>query len=517
MRSSRPAARSIAPPPPPNGELIAGKYRVESLIGEGGRGTVLAARHEVLDLSVALKLLSPTFARDPAMVERFAREARRAAILKSEHVARITDVGTLENGQPYIATELLRGEDLEQRGKRLGRLPVPQAVDFVLQALEAMAHAHAAGIVHRDLKPSNLFLALRPDGREVIKVLDFASGQLVGVGAGDGDASSPAGDRVLGSPGCMAPEQIGSASKIDHRADIWAIGVILYDLLTEQLPFPGGTAGEMLDNILTGSAPPLQALRPEAPAELETALDRCLQRDPEKRFASVHELASALAPHGSGAWTGYVERIAQILTRGAAPQILEDTVVRRISPKDVERASLQETTAARAIESVRVPPLREGGPSSSPRQARSSPGLRRSPCFARGHGRSASLRSPDPLPQARRSLPSRPPLRRRRRRRRRPQRRRCPRRRRPGPPPRRSRGLLAPSRRPGARRRRPGDPPSGPSSPGRPTDARVVPGGGRQRPAMLTKASARRFMRPAARAVAPAMGSPGRTSSRTSK
>ncbi|MGO9838820.1 MAG: protein kinase domain-containing protein [Polyangiaceae bacterium] len=375
MRSVRPSARSIAPPPPPSGELLAGKYRVESMIGEGGMGTVLAAHHELLDLPVAVKLLSPNFVRNGPMVERFLREARAAARLKSEHVARVTDVGTLETGQPYIVMELLQGEDLEQRRERLGRLPVREAVDVVLQALEAMAQAHAAGIVHRDLKPANLFLALLPDGREVVKVLDFGIAKLIDVGGAGGDARSLTGEHALGSPSYMAPEQIRNASQIDHRVDIWALGVILFDLLTGQLPFRGETVGEIFGNVLVGSAPAVRSLRPEVSAELEATVGRCLQREPERRFADTHELARALAPHGSGMWSEYVARIAQTLARGGAPQKQEDTAVRRSPylhpasgpparvraaqgervPKEVERASMQETLVANAIESVRVP------------------------------------------------------------------------------------------------------------------------------------------------------------------
>jgi len=369
MSNSRLAARSIAPPPPPSGALLAGKYRVESLIGEGGMGTVLAAHHELLDLPVAVKLLSPNFVRNAPMVERFLREARAAARLKSEHVARVTDVGTIETGQPYIVMELLHGEDLEQRRERLGKLPVQDTVDFVLQALEAMAQAHAAGIVHRDLKPANLFLARLPDGREVVKVLDFGIAKLVDTGGAGAEAASLTGEHALGSPSYMAPEQVRNSRQIDHRADIWAIGVILYDLLAGALPFPGESVGEIFGNVLVGTMKPLREHRPDIPAELEAVVERCLQREPEKRFANVHDLASALVPFGSGAWDEYVARIALTLARGGAPQRLEDTAVRRsplLAREDQGPASAtaragqaqraaQETLVANAIESVRVP------------------------------------------------------------------------------------------------------------------------------------------------------------------
>jgi hypothetical protein len=323
------------------------------MIGEGGMGTVLAAHHELLDISVAVKLLSPSFVRSGPMVERFVREARAAARLKSEHVARVTDVGTLESGQPYIVMELLQGEDLDQRRERFGKLPVKEAVDFAIQALEAIAQAHATGIVHRDLKPANLFLAVLPDGREIVKVLDFGTAKLM---APEGGAStgSLTGEQALGSPSYMAPEQIRNASNVDHRADIWAVGVILYDLMTGHLPFRGDSVGEILGNVLVGKTPALRGLRPDAPAELEAAVDRCMQREPEKRFPNVYELARALAPHGSGAWSGYVEQIAQTLARGGAPVLLEDTDVRRSPYLHPGGETQARTEPPRAIEAARV-------------------------------------------------------------------------------------------------------------------------------------------------------------------
>src|SRR5579872_404760 len=156
-------APSMNPPPPDSGQVLAGKYRVERVIGEGGMGTVLAARHELLDVAVAVKVLSAELTHQPAIIARFLREARAVARLKSEHVARVMDVGTLPEGQPFIVMELLEGEDLEKRVAR-GPLPITMASDFMLQALEAMAHAHVIGIVHRDLKPANLFVNQSADG-----------------------------------------------------------------------------------------------------------------------------------------------------------------------------------------------------------------------------------------------------------------------------------------------------------------------------------------------------------------
>jgi eukaryotic-like serine/threonine-protein kinase len=309
--------RLLAPPAPAMGELIDGKYRVISLIGEGGMGTVLAAHHELLDVRVAVKLLSPTLARHRPLADRFLREAQAAARLKSEHVARVLDVGTLEGGEPYLVMDLLEGEDLEQRLQRVGRMAIADAVDCALQALEAMAHAHAVGIVHRDLKPANLFAAYTPDGREVIKVLDFGIAKLNDAAAGAGSRSGALTDdhATLGSPSYMAPEQVRASRVVDQRADIWALGTILYELMTGRVAFGGQSVGVIFGAVLHEKAQRLRTLRPDAPLELEAVIDRCLERDPKHRFADVSDLANALAPFGSGSWAGHVERIQQTLAR----------------------------------------------------------------------------------------------------------------------------------------------------------------------------------------------------------
>jgi serine/threonine-protein kinase len=320
------------------GDLIAGKYRIASVLGEGGMGTVFAARHELLDVQVAVKLLWPALAQDASLVDRFLREARAVARLRSEHVAHVMDVGTLPNGQPYIVMEHLEGEDLEQRLRRVGRLSVEEAVDCVLQALEAVAHAHSAGIVHRDLKPENLFVAGTPDGREIVKVLDFGIAKLCDATQRQSDARPgvlTAEHTTLGSPHYMAPEQVRDSRQVDHRADIWALGAILYELVTGEKAFPGVSVGEIFGAVTHGALTQARAFRPDAPAQLDTAIMRCLTRPVDARFADVADLAYALAPMGSGAWSGYAERIEQTLVRS---QRLSDPVsgpisVRRLRPR----------------------------------------------------------------------------------------------------------------------------------------------------------------------------------------
>ncbi|HVJ20233.1 MAG TPA: serine/threonine-protein kinase, partial [Polyangiaceae bacterium] len=210
------------------GDLLAGKYRVERVIGVGGMGVVVAARHLHLDVRVALKFLLPSLKQDGEIVARFLREGQAAARIKSEHVGRIMDVGSFDDGSPYLVMEYLEGRDLAAELASRGRLSVAEAVAHVLQALEALAEAHQSGIVHRDLKPSNLFLTRRADGSALIKVLDFGISKAA-FGEG-GEAVLTRSQGIMGSPQYMSPEQIRSAKRVDQRSDIWSTGVILHEL-----------------------------------------------------------------------------------------------------------------------------------------------------------------------------------------------------------------------------------------------------------------------------------------------
>jgi serine/threonine-protein kinase len=306
------------------GDVVAGKYRIDAVIGAGGMGMVFRAHHELLDVAVAVKVLPATLMQTPGIVDRFLREARAIARLRSEHVARVMDAGALESGQPYIVMELLEGEDLRERLGRLRQLPVQQAVDYVMQTLEAMAHAHAAGIVHRDLKPENLFVAITTDGREVIRVLDFGIAKLSQANRALDAARLTAERTALGSPHYMAPEQVRDSSQLDHRADIWAVGTILYELVAGVEAFPGGSVGEIFGAVLHSTPIPLRALRPDVPEPLEAVVARCLTRDIAGRFASVAELARALAPFASREGSALAERVEQTLSR---PQRLSDPMI----------------------------------------------------------------------------------------------------------------------------------------------------------------------------------------------
>jgi serine/threonine protein kinase len=294
-------------------QILAGKYRIERIIGRGGMGLVVAATHLQLGERVALKFLLPEALQNPEAVARFDREARAAVRIKSEHVARVSDVGTLENGAPYMVMEYLEGVDLSGWLVQRGALPVEQAVEFVLQACEAIAEAHTLGIVHRDLKPANLFVVERPDGALAVKVLDFGISKTTGLsssGAGMTKTST-----AMGSPLYMSPEQMQSAKDVDRRGDIWALGVVLYELVSGCTPFPGDTMAELVLKVLTAAPVPLRGVCPQAPPGLEAVVLKCLQKEREARYQSVSELAVALYEFGPRRSKASVERIQRLMQR----------------------------------------------------------------------------------------------------------------------------------------------------------------------------------------------------------
>jgi serine/threonine-protein kinase len=287
-------AKELDEAPVGPGEVIAGKYRVERVIGSGGMGVVVAARHLDLGQLVALKFLRAGAGAEAA--ERFLREARATATIRGEHVAHVIDLGRLPGGAPFIVLEYLEGRDLKQAIASDGPFPVDRAVDVVLEACEAVAEAHARGIVHRDLKPANLFLARRSGGPPIVKVLDFGIAKAF---PGTGEGSLTSSSDLLGSSRYMSPEQLRSAREVTGRADLWALGVVLVELLTGKTPFERGSSVETGWAILNEPVDLRPALDAGAPPALVEVIDRCLAKDPDQRTASVAELARALAPFGS--------------------------------------------------------------------------------------------------------------------------------------------------------------------------------------------------------------------------
>ena len=309
--------RPSEPPPFAPGSILGGKYRVERALGRGGMGVVVLARDEVLGRRVAIKILRAAGRSDEA---RFLREARAVARLTSEHVARVLEIGTREDGAPFLVMEYQSGSDLGRVLHDRGRLPPAVAVDYVLQASEALAEAHALGIVHRDLKPSNLFLAARMDGTPRILVLDFGIAKTTpafeGRGGLDGEPSLTATSAVIGSPLYMSPEQLHSAKDVDARSDLWSLGVVLHELLTGRPPFEAESAAAMGAKIAAGAPAPLAQGCPDAPPGLAAVLLRCLEKDPSRRFQDIAELAQALGPFAPEASRLSVDRIARVARAG---------------------------------------------------------------------------------------------------------------------------------------------------------------------------------------------------------
>jgi eukaryotic-like serine/threonine-protein kinase len=307
------ALPSLQSAPPGVGQELAGKYLVGEVLGEGGMGTVYAATHRDLDRPVAIKVLREELAAAPDLLARLMLEARAAARIHSEHVCRVLDVGRLESGAPYIVMEYLVGADLGALLETQGPLGETAAVDYLLEACEAVAEAHAAGIIHRDLKPENLFLARRPDGSAVIKVLDFGISKATGLAGAQSPSTLTSPTSALGSPHFMAPEQMSAAHDADARADIWALGAILYQLVSGALAFDGESLPAVCAAVLQANPIPVRQRAPHVTPELERAIHRCLSKNRDDRFRTVAELASAIAPLGSTRARTSLSRIARLL------------------------------------------------------------------------------------------------------------------------------------------------------------------------------------------------------------
>jgi serine/threonine-protein kinase len=280
------------PVPLKHGDVVAGRYLVERMLGRGGIGLVVSASDRETGKPVALKMLQMHARRDPELLERFAREARAAKKLRSPHVARVLDVGELAGGPPFIVMEHLDGEDLGSIVRSGEKLTVATAVELVRQACLGVAEAHAAGIVHRDIKPQNLFVTRGPRGQRVVKVLDF------GVARWEREAlmSLTQSTQLVGSPGYMSPEAFRSSRSVDARADVWSLGVVLYELLAGKRPFVGAGLVEMATSVMGQAPAPLAELRPDLPVGLAAVVHKCLEKERDDRYANAAALAEVLAP-----------------------------------------------------------------------------------------------------------------------------------------------------------------------------------------------------------------------------
>ncbi|MBA2542514.1 MAG: protein kinase [Deltaproteobacteria bacterium] len=358
------------------GDVLAGKYRVDRVLGIGGMGMVVSATHLELDQRVALKFMLPEALASAQATDRFLREARAAVKLRGEHVCRVLDVGKLDNGSPYIVMEFLEGEDFAQLLGKRGALHVTEAVDYILQSLEGLAEAHVNSIVHRDLKPGNLFVATDNDGSPLVKVLDFGISKSAG-------ANATKTGEIMGSPAYMAPEQMMSAKDVDARADIYAMGVILYHAVGGRVPFESDNIGGLCMKVLNEAPVPLEQIAP-VPQPFAAIVMRCLSKQREGRFNDVGELAVALAPFGSADAAGSAMRITKVLRRTAGASGSSAAIAMTL-PSSSAGFQISHPTPTPAPGSSSVAPA-------------SMPPSPRQPISTIGAGSGESMRVPSPLP-----------------------------------------------------------------------------------------------------------------------
>ncbi len=319
------------PPELREGSIFDGKYRVECVLGMGGMGVVLLVHDLALQRDVAIKMLLPEHLTDEEFVARFLREARAAALIHGEHVCRVLEVSQSQSGLPYMVLEWLVGRNLDEVCREEGPLEPGRAVDYVLQACEAVAQAHARGIVHRDIKPANLFLTHREDGAALVKVLDFGISKMSEWPTKEGKPLTKTGV-MLGTPNYMAPEQMRSSREVDSRADIWSFGAVLFKLMVGHAPFLAASVGELFSSVLHDPPPLASALRPDVPSGLDQAIRRCLQKEPANRFQTLEDFALAITPFASSADDGAMSagRIKAFSVRASGSndgEIVEPTTV----------------------------------------------------------------------------------------------------------------------------------------------------------------------------------------------
>jgi len=305
----------------PQGTILAGKYRVDKVLGAGGMGMVVANTHLQLGQRVALKFMLPEALGNAEASGRFLREGRAAARFKSEHVARVLDVGTLDTGAPYLVMEFLEGTDLAAVLHSRGALPLEEAAEHILHTCDALAEAHAAGVVHRDIKPGNLFIARSPDGSPLVKVLDFGISKASTLGDSNPLALTRT-SSMLGTPLYMSPEQMQSAGDVDARSDVWSLGVVIYEMLGGRLPFEAETLSALMAKVLVESPTPLRELCVGLPDTVDALVAWCVEKDLARRCPNVAEIAACLAAFAPARARPLADRAAGTL-RVAPPSLAE--------------------------------------------------------------------------------------------------------------------------------------------------------------------------------------------------
>jgi serine/threonine-protein kinase len=326
------------------GELF-GNYRAISVLGEGGMGVVYLAEHPEIGRKVAVKVLHADFARDQQVLARFLNEARAANAIRHPNIIEILDSGALADRTPFLVMELLEGESLSARIKRVSQMPIHEVFDFAYQTASALSAAHAKGIVHRDLKPDNLFLVPDPndESRERIKVLDFGIAKLQQQSAADSVKTRTG--TLMGTPIYMSPEQCRGIRAIDHRTDIYSLGVILYEMVVGHPPFVSEGFGDLVNMHMNMPPPPPSKLRADLPPALEALILTMLAKAPEQRFDAMPALQSALKAAGEGFFTA----------RGSSPDLASKTRNTRAGAASPSVYATKQTTLTSAGAGERIP------------------------------------------------------------------------------------------------------------------------------------------------------------------
>jgi serine/threonine protein kinase len=322
------------------GRTAGGKYKLVRLLGEGGMGAVYEAQHAVVGRRFAIKFLHPELAGNIEIVARFQREAQAAGSLENENIAAVVDAGAADDGAPYLVMEYLEGEDLAHLLVRTGPLPVPRAAYIMIQACRGLAAAHERDIIHRDLKPENLFVCKRNDGSDLVKVLDFGIAKLHVGGSGTGLTHTGA---TMGTPFYMSLEQARGAKEVDHRSDIYSLGVILYEILSGAKPHPGESYNEILYHVISNEPSPLDSVRVGLPAGLAAVAHKAMAREAGDRYASVVDLMEALIPFAGRAVTPLRTSVgATSPSPVSVPKLVAPTVALPSTPEPPE-AKLADT------------------------------------------------------------------------------------------------------------------------------------------------------------------------------